>query len=413
MRATGHVLWLRLVLPFTAGYFLSYLYRTVNAVAGPALGDAFGLADGALGLLTSAYFLAFGAAQLPLGMLLDRYGARRVEATLLLAAACGSLLFALADGLPQLVVARALIGLGVSACLMGAFKAFAQAFPPERQASLTGWIMASGSLGAVVAASPVEAALAAWGWRPVFGVLAGATVLVAAWLFVSVPEPRPTAGPAEGLARQWQGVRTVLRSRRYWRFAPLGLTLIGGFMAVQGLWAIAWLMEVEGRDRATAAGHLSAMNLAMLANYVLIGSLATRLAHRGVQPLHLMLGGLALSLAALLLVVLQATSVTLWLWALYGVGSCFGTLSYTQMARGYDAPLAGRAITAFNLAVFLGAFAIQWGLGVLLDVLAAQGVARAAALQTGLAVLWVLQAGALLWLVAGVRGELARRPSAR
>jgi hypothetical protein len=155
------------------------------------------------------------------------------------------------------------------------------------------------------------------------------------------------------------------------------------------------------------------MNLAMLANYVLIGSLATRLAHRGVQPLHLLLGGLALSLAALLLLVLQATSATLWLWALYGVGSCFGTLSYTQMARGYDAPLAGRAITAFNLAVFLGAFAIQWGLGVLLDALAAQGVARAAALQTGLAVLWVLQAGALLWLVAGLRGELARRPSAR
>jgi MFS family permease len=409
MRAAGHALWLRLILPFTAGYFLSYLYRTVNAVAGQVLGDTFGLADGALGLLTSAYFLAFGAAQLPLGMLLDRYGARRVEAALLLVAAGGSLLFALADGLPQLVVARALIGLGVSACLMGAFKAFAQAFPPERQASLTGWIMASGSLGAFVAASPVEAALAAWGWRPLFGVLAGTTVLVATWLFVSVPEPRPAAGPADGLSRQWQGVRSVLHSRRYWRFAPLGLTLIGGFMAVQGLWAMAWLMEVEGADRATAARHLSAMNLAMLVNFVLIGGLATRLAHRGVQPLHMMIGGLALSLAALLLVVLQAAGDTLWLWALYGVGSCFGTLAYTQMARGYDASLAGRAITALNLAVFLGAFAIQWGLGVLLDVLAAQGVARAAALQTGFSVLWTLQAGALLWLVAGPRGDLAHR----
>jgi len=412
MRATGHALWLRLVLPFTAGYFLSYLYRTVNAVVGPALGQAFGLADGSLGLLTSAYFLAFGAAQLPLGMLLDRYGARRVEAALLLVAAGGSLLFALADGLSQLVAARALIGLGVSACLMGAFKAFAQAFPPERQASLTGWIMASGSLGAFVASAPVEAALAAWGWRPVFGVLAGATVLVAAWLLLSVPEPRPAARPAEGLSRQWRGVRTVLRSRRYWRFAPLGLTLIGGFMAVQGLWATAWLMEVEGRDRATAAGHLAAMNLAMLGNFVLIGSLATRLAHRGVQPLHLMLGGLALSLAALLLIVLQVADGALWPWALYGVGSCFGTLSYTQMARGYDAALAGRAITAFNLAVFLGAFAIQWGMGVLLDALAVQGVARADALQAGFATLWIVQAGALLWLVAGLRGELAGRSPA-
>ena len=131
-------LWRMLVLPFAAGYFLSYLFRTVNAVIGPQIATELALGDNALGLLTSTYFLAFGAAQLPLGMLLDRFGPRRVEAALLVVAACGAAVFALADGLGGLASGRALIGLGVSACLMASFKAFSQCFPVERHASLTG-----------------------------------------------------------------------------------------------------------------------------------------------------------------------------------------------------------------------------------------------------------------------------------
>ena len=142
-------LWIRLFLPFAAGYFLSYLFRTANAVIGPVLAQELSLGDNALGLLTSTYFLAFGAAQLPLGMLLDRFGPRRVEAGLLVLAATGATVFSMSTTLSGLAIGRALIGLGVSACLMASFKAFAQWFPANRQASLTGWIMASGGLGAL------------------------------------------------------------------------------------------------------------------------------------------------------------------------------------------------------------------------------------------------------------------------
>ena len=151
--------WLRLFLPFAAGYFLSYLFRTVNAVIGPVIASELSLPDNALGLLTSTYFLAFGAAQLPLGMLLDRYGPRRVESGLLLLAGTGVALFALSDTLGGLAAGRALIGLGVSACLMASLKAFTLWFPLERQASLTGWVMASGGLGALAAAKPLEIAI--------------------------------------------------------------------------------------------------------------------------------------------------------------------------------------------------------------------------------------------------------------
>ena len=195
-------MWLRLFLPFAAGYFLSYLYRTANAVIGPVLARDLGLGDNALGLLTSTYFLAFGAAQLPLGMLLDRFGPRRVEAALLLIAAAGAAVFAWSDTLAGLAVGRALIGLGVSACLMASFKAFSQWFPPERQASLTGWIMASGGLGALAAAKPLELALGFAGWREIVLALAVITRAGCRRAVVVRPGQAECRGKGAGFAEQ-------------------------------------------------------------------------------------------------------------------------------------------------------------------------------------------------------------------
>ena len=198
------MLWIRLFLPFAGAYFLSYHFRTANAVVGPVLAEEFALGAADLGLLTSTYFLVFGAIQLPLGMLLDRFGARRVEAFLLLFAAAGAAVFASADGVAGLALGRGLIGFGVSACLMGAFKAFSQWFPLERQASLTGWMMTAGTLGALAASVPLNAAVHAAGWRVAFRALAAVTLVVAGWLFLSVPDTAGGARP-EPLAAQWAG----------------------------------------------------------------------------------------------------------------------------------------------------------------------------------------------------------------
>ncbi|KPK04929.1 MAG: hypothetical protein AMJ64_12605, partial [Betaproteobacteria bacterium SG8_39] len=107
--------------PFIAGYFVSYSYRAVNAVLAPTLAQEFALTAGMLGLLSSVYFLAFMFLQLPGGVLLDRFGPRRVNATLLLVAAAGGLWFATAGSALEAVAARALIGAGVAVCLMSSF----------------------------------------------------------------------------------------------------------------------------------------------------------------------------------------------------------------------------------------------------------------------------------------------------
>ena len=175
-------LWFRLVPAYAAGYFLSYGLRSVNAVIAPELMQELNISAAGLGLLTSAYFLGFGLFQLPLGLLLDRFGPRRVEAALLLVAASGCTLFALGTHLQALALGRALIGLGVSACLMASFKAFSQWFPIDRLPALTATIMVAGGLGALSASVPVEAALPLLGWRGVFFLVAALLVLASGFL---------------------------------------------------------------------------------------------------------------------------------------------------------------------------------------------------------------------------------------
>ena len=162
--------------PFAAGYFLSFFFRNVNAVISKDLSSEFALSPSDLGFLTSMYLLAFAAFQLPLGVLLDRYGPRRVVAALLCVAAAGALIFALARDVTMLSIGRALIGLGVSAGLMGAIKAFTLWFPLSRLAMLNGLYLAAGGIGGLSATAPAQALIEPLGWRGLFHVLSGLSV---------------------------------------------------------------------------------------------------------------------------------------------------------------------------------------------------------------------------------------------
>ena len=159
------------LLPFAAGYYLSYLFRTINALIAADLAAELGLSAADLGLLTSIYFLVFAAAQIPFGILLDRHGPRSLQSSLLLLAGAGALVFALADNLVGLLLGRALIGVGVALALMAGFKAIVLWFPAERLALANGWFVMLGALGAVTATAPADVIVANVGWRGLFAVL--------------------------------------------------------------------------------------------------------------------------------------------------------------------------------------------------------------------------------------------------
>ncbi|MDP1610118.1 MAG: MFS transporter [Sulfuritalea sp.] len=389
-------LWLRVFLPFAAGYYFSYFLRNVNAVIAPELTRELGVSAADLGLLTSAYLLAFGAVQLPLGLALDRYGARRVEALLLLIAAAGCALFAVGDSLSELAVARALIGLGVSACLMASFKAFSQWFGTERQASLNAAIMAAGGLGALTASTPLSWAIPHFGWRAVFVTLAVAGVATAAGIF-STPE-KPGSAHSEPLRAQLAGLTAILTSRAFWRYAPQSTLIIGGFLALQGLWAVPWLMNFSGLPREAAAHHLLLMGSGMLIGFLGIAFGVAPLAARGLGPLRLLQAGMGIGLLATLLIVLGASPGEP-LWFIFGLVFSVGNLAYALLQSHYAGALAGRVNTALNLMVFIGAFCIQWGFGAMVDVLQAAGHTMRDAYQLTFGGLLALQVASWLWFL--------------
>src|SRR2546430_2110983 len=221
--------------PFAAGYFLSYFFRNVNAIISKDLAQEFALTPADLGFLTSMYLAAFAVFQLPLGVLLDRYGPRRTVAALLCLAAVGAALFALGRDLAMLSFGRALIGLGVSAGLMGAIKAFSLWFPLERLATLNGLYLAVGGLGALSATAPAEALSLAMGWRGLFFLLAVLTLVTALAVFFVVPE-KPLPGSGERMRDQVAQLGRVFTTRAFWRIALPVMLVQGTYIALQGLW---------------------------------------------------------------------------------------------------------------------------------------------------------------------------------
>ena len=389
-------LWRRLVPAYAAGYFLSYGLRSVNAVIAPELIRDLGITSADMGLLTSAYFLAFGLFQLPLGLLLDRFGPRRVEAALLLLAAAGCALFGAGQTLTTLVLARALIGLGVSSCLMASFKAFSQWFPVERLPSLTATIMVAGGLGALSASVPVEAALPLLGWRGMF-YLCAALLVASAGFLMTVPD-RSALAHSEPLGQQVRTMLGIFGKRVFWRFAPQGCLSSGGFMAVQGLWAVPWLMEVNGAARADAAGVLFLLGLAMLSGFVFVATCSRWLARNGVAPMTLLTLGIGIGLLVEAAIIADLARPA-WLWPMLGLSFSLSNIAYSQLSAEFPVELSGRVNTALNLMVFVGAFGLQWGIGALVDGLTLGGVARTQAFRITFSVLLVLQALAFGWFL--------------
>ena len=395
--------WRRVFLPFAAGYALSYLLRNVNAVIAPELTRELAVSAADLGLLTSAYLFAFGAFQLPLGILLDRYGSRRVESALLLVAAGGCALFAFGRNLQELAAGRALIGLGVSACLMASFKAFSVWFPPERQAALNAAVMAAGGLGALTATTPLAWALPLAGWRGIFLALAVLVLAAAAGIF-STPDQPPVAR-RETLGQQLRAVGGILASPVFWRFAPQTALFSGGFMALQGLWAVPWLIDFNGYERDAAAFHLLLAGGAMLAGFLALAAGVTRLAGAGIPPQRILVAGSGGGVAVMALIVADVGATHL-LWFAMGLVFSVNNLSYALLCAHFPSHLSGRVNTTLNLAAFVGAFGLQWGIGVLVDALGGFGLDTREAFRSAFGALLVMQAAAWAWFVLG-----ARRPA--
>jgi predicted MFS family arabinose efflux permease len=294
---------------------------------------------------------------------LDRFGPRRVNVILLAVAAAGAAVFAWASSFSDLVAGRSLIGVGVAGALMASLKAFTVWFPPNRLATVNGLLMAMGGLGAVAASAPVEALLRHTDWRGVFQLLVAATLAVAVALVVVVPRAPHAARRHESLRELLGGVATVFRDRVFWRVGLVCLTAQGGFLAAQGLWIAPWLTDVAGLPRGAAAQYLLWMAIAVTAGFAFFGNAADRFAHLGLDADTLFRICAAASAVSVALIAAGVTSAALAACLLYAFSATGFALSYAILAARFPLGLAGRAHTAVNMLVFVGGFALQWGLG--------------------------------------------------
>jgi MFS family permease len=353
---------LRVFLPFVFGYYIAYLFRTINAVMAAPLATELGLGADDLGLLTSVYFVTFAAAQIPIGILLDRFGPRRVQSVLLLVAALGSTLFAVSDHFWMLLIGRALIGLGVASAMTGGLKALVLWFPGDRVPLLNGLMVMLGALGAVTATLPADLLLDWIGWRELFGLLAGLTVASAVMIYLIVPEATPV--PSGAVAA---GLKKVYADPRFWRVAPLSASCIGTAWALQGLWAAQWFKDVEGLDRAGVVIHLFVMAIALSLGAILLGVAADRLRRRGVGPEVLLGLVAAVFIATQFALILRLPLPSYLQWAVVAAVGAATVLSFAILAEYFPKQLAGRANGALNLFHIAAAFVVQYATGVVLQ----------------------------------------------
>ena len=390
-------------LPFGCGYYLSYLFRTLNAVISENLTTELGIGPANLGLLTSIYLIAFASSQVPLGVALDRYGPRKVNAFLLLFAAAGAALFAVAESFGLLLVARALFG--VSAALMGAFKANALWFPADRIPLMNNLIGAFGAVGAVSATRPVEILLHSAGWRDIFAGLAVVTVVVSLAILLLVPEKKEAVQTGESFARQLNGYMQVIRDAFFWRVTLIYSFTYTAFVSYQTLWADPWLRDVAGLAQTERANYLFVIQVGFLIGLLCTGMIADRLRRTRVQAIHVFGAGVLMLMGIQVLLALGVTSWMFVIWGLFGLLSSATYLSYAAQTTHFPVALTGRAITAMNFFLFVLAFICQWGIGGVIEAFPAEadGGYSKTAHATALWIMIGLQALCYLYFVSPAR----------
>ena len=360
-------------LAFAFAYFLSTLIRAITATLSPTLTAQFELHARDLGLLAGGYFLGFALTQLPMGTWLDRHGPKRVILCFLAAAVAGCLLFSAATRFWALMAARVLTGVGVSACLMAPLTGYRRWFDPRLQLRANSWMLMAGSLGLVGATLPVRWLMPITGWRPLFWLLAGGLLVAMLLIAWAAPAWRnggagtaPESTPDGGYAAVW-------RDPFFRKLTPIGFFNYGGFVAMLTLWVVPWLIRVAGYAPDEAADALFQISIAMLVTYWLWGVANPWFARRGIAADRLIGWGLPFSMLALGAILVLGPAAGTLAWMGFLCGSTVVALAQPAVAMALPPALAGRALSAYNLVVFLGVFVVQWCVGLLVDLFGRAG----------------------------------------
>jgi predicted MFS family arabinose efflux permease len=402
---------LRLVAAVSAAYMLSHFFRAANAVIGTDLMRDLALSPADLGLLTGIFFVIFAGCQIPVGILLDRFGPKRVMLSLMVIAVLGAIVFAIGRDLASLGFGRALLGIGTSALLVGPLVLFSRWFAADRFGTVAGIFVALGTAGSLLATTPLALLAEAAGWRGAFFAMAGATALMLVVLAVVVrdgPDGRPAPARGETLAEAFRGVLTVARDHRTPGIFGMNLTVYAAGITILGLWGGPYLAHVHGLSKVEAGNILLAIGIASVAGYLAFGPLDRWFGSRK-RP------ALAGTFATVALLGLLAALPGLPLWVaavlLVGIGFTSGGFVLVVAHGRAIAPdhLVGRAVTLFNIGTMGGAALMQWLTGLVIGAVA--GTDSNVLPETAFRAMFALLAASLVLAAIGyIRVPEARAP---
>ncbi len=372
LRRQGYVIYAVLC----AGLVASQFYRVSNAVIAPELMAELSIGTGTMGVVNGAFFLAFAAMQIPAGMLLDRFGARRMMPCLFLLAVAGSLLYAAAQSGLELIAGRALIGIGCALGLMGALVVIARWFESERYARLISLLFTVGGLGVLMASTPLAAMSEAVGWRGAFVTMAAVTGVLAILLFALVRDAPPGADPAaaahEPAGEMWRGIGELLARRDMRCICAIQFVNYAAVLSIVGLWAGPYLNDVHGLTGVDRGNALFGLNVTLLLAVLLFAQIERWLGSRK----RAIVGG---GIAAVIFLVVLALVPDPGLWTalavliLFTVASAFFMLIHAHARAILPDRLIGRGLTLQNLAVMLGVFVVQAATGAVIGAFAPEG----------------------------------------
>ena len=349
---------------FACGYFVSALLRAITATLSPLLTLEFNLTAGDLGLLAGGYFLGFASMQIPLGYLLDKHGPKKVVSSFLLIAIIGSVAFALAQSFSGLLISRILIGVGVSACLMGPLTGYRIWFADEYQQRANAWMLMVLSMGFVFSTLPVQILLPIIGWRWIFGLIVILILIVILLTLLFIPKWNTENSNQEKNAGS---LSDVWKNNFFRSTIPLGLFNYGGIVAVQTLWAGPWMVRVAGYTPLESATGLFWINVTMLFAFFVFGYILPKITELGIESIKLIKLGLPISYLSLLVIIILGENAGALHFTIYILTSIFLTLTQPAVALSFPTSLAGKSLTSFNLLIFVGTFIMQWGIGLIID----------------------------------------------
>ena len=351
----------RMLAVLCAGFVASQFFRVSNAVIAPELMRTLAISSEAMGVITGAFFLAFGLMQVPTGVLLDRFGPRRTMSGLFVIAAGGSAVFSMAEGVFGLTLGRALIGAGCAAGLMGMLVTISRWYPPERFARLSGMVYVVGGAGVLFATTPLAVAADTIGWRGAFRVMTVVTLGFAAMIFAMVrdaPPGQPVESAHETLAEMLGGVRAVCVNRQLWHVCAIQFVNYGTILAIIGLWAGPYLNDVHGLQGIVRGNVLLVINVAMLVGVLGYGALERRLGSR-----KRAIAGGSVASAAILIVLASWPDLGPWpaigLLVAFTLTSAHIMLNHAHARAVLPDHLVGRGLTLQNVAVFFGVATMQ------------------------------------------------------